>query len=316
MFGESNSVRRSWLMIESASEHMIRFGIATPSTRPQLERTWQVDVAGLPTFTDALQKFERESGIALRGLDCAMAFAGAVHGEQLSLARSRWTITRTGIAAVFGKEVNIINTIAARAWAVKSGTGEIETIRGSGAPDIGKAGRHVLVLVDQGVGAAVIDVDRGGDVRILETEAGHTDFPATTDHELKLAKAIKGLRTNASWEQMLKVERQSPEFEQACPGLNEVDRSRILATILGRFCVNLMHVYGAWQGVIITGGRSAKILQRDARPAFEAPFSERSRFSRLVVGCPVWRVEQRDAVLQGAAECLAQGFKPVLQQVA
>ena len=316
MFGVSTAVRRPWLMIESSSEHMMRFGVTTPSARPRVERTWQVDVAGLPTFTDALQKFERESGLALRGLDCAMAFAGAVHGEQLSLARSRWTITRTGITAIFGKDVNIINTIAARAWAVKSGTADVEAIRGSGVPNLAQPGRYVLILVDQGVGAAVIDVDREGDVRILETEVGHTNFPATTDHELQLAKALKGTRPHATWEQMLKVDKQSPEFEQACPGLGDSERLAIPAAILGRFCVTLMHAYGAWQGVIITGGRSGKILQGGGRPAFEAPFNERSRFSRLVIGCPTWRVEQRDAVLQGAAECLAHNLRGSLQLAA
>lgn len=316
MFSGDRSASQKWLLVESASEQTMRFGVARPAARPRVERTWQIDIVGLPTFTDALQKFERESGIALRGVDCAMAFAGAVHGEQLSLARSRWTITRAGITAYFGKEVTIINTIAARAWAVKSGTAEVETIRGSGFPNLTEPGRYVLVLVDQGVGAAVVDIGRNGDVRILETEAGHTDFAVSTDLELKLAKAIKGSRGQASWEQMLKVERQSPEFEQACPGLSELDRSSVLAGILGRFCVNLMHAYGAWQGVILTGGRSGKILQGAGRSAFEAPFNERSRFSRLVITCPTWRVDQRDAVLQGAAECLAQGFRPSLQRVA
>lgn len=311
MFGSSSASRpRPWLMVEVASEHVLRFGITTPSAHPRVEKTWETDVRGLPTFTDALQKFERESGIALRGMDCAMAFAGAVAGEQLSLARSRWTITRAGIMAYFGKEVSIINTIAARAWAVRSGTANVETIRGSGLPNLAVPGRYALVLVDQGVGAAVIDIDRDSSVRILETEAGHSEFAATNEPEAKLANAIKGARRAATWEQMLKVERQTPEFEQACAGLSDEERSYIPATILGRFCVNLIHLYGAWQGVIITGARSGKILQGRARSAFEASFNERTRFSRLVIGCPTWRVDQRDAVLQGAAECLAHSFKP------
>ncbi|MEO5774215.1 MAG: glucokinase [Sphingomicrobium sp.] len=281
-----------------------------------MERTWEIDVRGLPTFTDALQKFERESGIQLRGIDCAMAFAGAVAGEQLSLARSRWTITRAGITAVFGKEVDIINTIAARAWAVKSGTGDVETIRGVGSPNLGRAGRYAMVLVDQGVGAAIIDVDRDGSVKILETEAGHTDFPATSEQELKLANALKGTRQQASWEQMLKAEVQAPEFAQTYGGLSEAERLRIPARTLGRFCVNLMHVYGAWHGIMITGGRGGKILQSGERFAFDAAFKERSRFSRLVEACPVWKVEQRNAVLQGAAECLAHKFNPSIRHAA
>jgi glucokinase len=249
-------------------------------------------------------------------MDCAMAFAGAVAGEQLSLARSRWTITRAGITAYFGHEVSIINTIAARAWAVRSGSGSIETIRGVGSPNLSAPGRYVLVLCDQGVGAAIIDVDRSGDVRILETEAGHSEFPATNEQEAKLAAAVKSTRRCATWEQMLKAERGGPEFDQACAGLSDRERARIPATILGRFCVNLMHVYGAWQGVILTGARSGKIIQGDGRPAFEEAFNERNRFSRLVIGAPTWRIEQRDAVLQGAAECLARNFKRPVERAA
>ena len=316
MVGGNSSAPRRWLMVEVASEHILRFGIATPSSRPSVEKTWETDVRGLPTFTDALQKFERESGISLRGIECAMAFAGAVAGEQLSLARSRWTITRAGITAYFGREVSIINTIAARAWAVRSGTGTIETVRGSGTPNLSTPGRYVLVLCDQGVGAAIIDVDRSGDVRILETEAGHSEFPAINEQEAKLATVVKGTRRCASWEQMLKAERGVPEFDQACAGLSERERASIPAMILGRFCVNLMHLYGAWEGVILTGGRSGKIIQGEGRSAFEHAFNERNRFSRLVIGAPTWRIEQRDAVLQGAAECLARSFTRPVHQAA
>lgn len=316
MFGGSTSAPKRWLMVEVSSEHVLRFGTATPSPRPRLEKTWETDIRGLPTFTDALQKFERESGIVLRGIDCAMAFAGAVAGEQLSLARSRWTITRAGITAYFGKEVNIINTIAARAWAVKSGTSEVETIRGVGLPNLTQPGRYVLVLADEGVGAAVIDVARDGGVRILETEAGHSEFPATSEQESKLANAVKATRRHASWEQMVKAEPQGPEYAEAYAGMSDADRAKVQANILGRFCVNLMHVYGAWQGVILTGRRSARILQGQGRAAFELPFNDRSRFSRLIIGCPTWRVEQRDAVLQGAAESLAQDFKIAVQKAA
>lgn len=316
MFGGNAPELRPWLMIEASSEGMLRFGTATPSPRPRLGNIKQIDIRGLPTFTDALQQYERESGIALRGLDCAMAIAGATSGETLSLVRSRWTITRSGLSAVFGKQVIILNDVASRAWAIKSGTATIDTIRGIGAPSLTRPGRYIMLMVEEGVGAAVIDVDRDGVIRILETESGHMDFPVGTDREDRLARAVKGIQPHVSWEKMLMIERQDPIWAQSCPDVADSERPRILANILGRFAVNLMHAFGAWQGVMITGSRGGRMLEPGTRSAFEAAFNERRNFSRLVIGCPVWRVEQREAVLTGAAECLAQTASTPLQKAA
>jgi glucokinase len=316
MFGGNTSEARPWLVIEASAEGMLRFGTATPSARPRLNNIRQIDVRGLPTFTDALQQFERESGVTLRGLNCAMAIAGATSGESLSLVRSRWTITRSGLAAVFGKEVTILNDVAARAWGIKSGAATIETLRGVGTPSLSRHGRYIMLMVEEGVGAAIIDIDRDGMVRILETEAGHMDFPPANDREEKLARALKGLNPHVSWEKMLMLERQAPVWSQALPDVADSERPRILANILGRISVNLMHAYGAWQGIMITGGRGGRILESGSRSAFDAAFGERRNFSRLVIGCPAWRVEQRDAVLTGAAECLAQNVGVPLQRAA
>ncbi|MEO5774218.1 MAG: glucokinase [Sphingomicrobium sp.] len=303
-------------MIEASAEGVLRFATAQPAARPRLENIKQIDIKGVPTFTDALQQYERESGVALRGLNCAMAVAGAVSGETLSPARSRWTITRTGLAAVFGKPVTILNDVQARSWAIKSGSATTETLRGVGAPSLGRHGRYIMLMVEEGVGAAVVDVDRDGMVHILETEGGHMDFPPGSEREEKLARAVRGITPHASWEMMLMLERNSAAWN-SCPEVADGERSRLLANLLGRFAVNLMHAYGAWQGVMITGGRAGRMLEPGTRSAFDAAFNERRNFSRLVIGCPAWRVEQRDAVLTGAAECLAQNVGvPVRQQAA
>jgi glucokinase len=316
MFGASPSEARPWLMIEASQEGVLRFATATPSDRPRLANIRQIDIRGLPTFTDALQQFERESGVALRGLNCAMAIAGATSGETLSLVRSRWTITRSGLAAVFGKEVIIINDVAARAWASRSGTATIETIRGIGSPSLNRTGRYIMLMVEEGVGAAVIDVDRDGIIRILETECGHMDFSPSCDREEKLARALKGISPFVSWEKMLMLDRQASVWAEACPEVPDSERPRIVANILGRFAVNLMHAYGAWQGVMITGGRGTRLLEGNSRTAFDAAFTGRRNFSRLIIGAPSWRIEQREAVLTGAAECLSQNVRVELRDAA
>src|SRR5215212_2296329 len=86
-----------WLLIEASREGVLRFASAIPSDRPRLTDIREIEVAGLPTFTDALQRYERETGVQLSGRQCAMAIAGAASGETMSLVRSRWTISRAGL---------------------------------------------------------------------------------------------------------------------------------------------------------------------------------------------------------------------------
>jgi len=316
MFGASVSEARPWLMIEASQEGLLRFATATPSERPRLTNIRAIDIRGLPTFTDALQQFERESGVSLRGLDCSMAIAGATSGETISLVRSRWTITRAGLAAVFGRPVIIINDVAARAWAIRSGSATVETLRGVGSPTLHRTGRFIMIMVEEGVNAAIVDIDRDGIIRILESEAGHMDFGPSSEREEKLAKAAKGLSPHVSWEKMLMLDRNSPLWAQACPEVSDSERQRIMGNILGRYSVNLMHAYGAWQGVMITGGRGARSLEGQGRAGFDAAFGDRRMYSRLVLGTPAWRVEQRDSVLTGAAECLSQNVRLELRDAA
>ncbi|HXG80215.1 MAG TPA: glucokinase [Sphingomicrobium sp.] len=307
---------RPWLLIDASHEGALRFATAAPSARPRIEHVREIDVRGMPTFTDALQQFERDSGIALRGLQCAMAMAGATTGETMSLVRSRWMITRAGLAAVFGRPVAVINDVAARAWAARSGLATVEAIRGSGSLSLNRPGRYAMIMIDEGVNAAIVDVDSELRVSILESEAGNLDFAPSNEREEKLAAALRAGAPFVSWERMLQLDRQDPVWARACPDLLDPERPRLLATILGRYVVNMMHAYGAWQGVMLTGSRIGQIINSTSRSGFETAFAARRNFSRLILGAPVWRVEQREAVLTGAAERLARDYDLRLSEAA
>ena len=310
MMSPATSGVRPWLLIEASSEGVLRFATAIPSTRPRVSNIHEVEVAGVPTFTDALQQFEREKGVPLSGLQCAMAIAGAASGEAISLVRSRWTISRTGLQAVFGTSPVILNDVAARAWATRSGTANIQSLRGAGTPSFSRPGRYGMIMVEEGVGAAIVDVDRDAGVRVLETEAGHMEFSPGSEREERLAQAVRGNAAVVSWEMMLMLDRHSPIWSQACPEMLEPERPKLLATLLGRFVVNLMHSFGAWQGMMLTGTRAGRMLESGNRVYFDSAFATRRNFSRLLIGTSAWRVDQHEAVLTGAAERLAQDLSP------
>jgi len=307
---------RPWLLIEASREGVIRFATAAASSRPRISGIHEVEIAGVPTFTDVLQRFEREKRVPLAGLRCAMAIAGAASGETISLVRSRWTISRVGLQAVFGTQPVILNDVAARAWATRSGTANIETLRGVGTPSFTRPGRYGMIMVEEGLGAAIVDVDRDAGVRVLETEAGHMDFAPTNDREERLAKALRGAAATVSWEMVLMLDRFDPVWSKALPDLLEPERPRLQAALLGRFAINLMHTFGAWQGMMITGSRAGRMLEAGNRVYFDSSFATRRNFSRLIIGAPAWRVDQHEAVLTGAAERLAQEVQPGLSAAA
>lgn len=312
----SQAGERPWLLIDASHEGVMRFATTMPSPRPRIGPVREIDVRGLPTFTDALQQFERESGHELRGLQCAMAMAGAATGETLSIVRSRWTITRAGLAAVFGRPAAIINDVAARAWAIRSGLATVEPIRGGGSLSLDRTGRYAMVMIDEGVNAAIVDVDHDLRISVLEAEAGNIDFAPSNEREEKLALALRAGAPVVSWERLLQLDRHDPVWAEACPDLMELERPRLMAALLGRYVINLMHAYGAWQGVMLTGSRVGRIVDAAARTNFETVFAARRNFSRLILGTPVWRVEQREAVLTGAAERLARDYSISLDKAA
>ena len=305
-----------WLLVEASSEGVLRFSTVAPSARPRINDIHEVKIAGVPTFTDALQQFERERGVPLRGLQCAMAIAGAASGETISLVRSRWTISRAGLHAVFGTDPVILNDVAARAWATRSGTANIEPLRGVGMPNLTRPGRYAMLMVEEGVGAAIVDVDRDSGIRVLETESGHMDFSPANEREERLAKAVRGTAATVSWEMILMLDRHDPVWNQACPDLLESERPRLQAALLGRFAINLMHAFGAWQGVMLTGSRAGRMLETANRVYFDSSFATRRNFSRLLIGVPAWRVDQHEAVLTGAAERLAYRLQPAISAAA
>lgn len=307
---------RPWLLIDASHEGVIRFATTAPAVRPRIGPVSEIDIRGLPTFTDALQQYERESGLELRGLQCAMAIAGAATGETMNLVRSRWTITRAGLAAVFGRPVAIINDVVARAWANRSGLATVGPIRGQGSLSLEQPGRYAMIMIDEGVNAAIVDVDSEKRMSVLETEAGKLDFAPSNEREDKLATTLRTGAPFVSWERMLQLDRKDPIWAQACPDLLESERPRLLAAILARYVVNLMHAYGSWQGVMLTGARVGTILDSTGRPSFETAFAARRDFSRLILNTPLWRVEQREAVLSGAAERLARDYTPSLAKAA
>lgn len=301
-----------WLLIDVAHKGEVRIASAMPN-RP-MGRVHSFNTAALPTFTDALMQFERQSGERLFGLHAVIAMAGPAVGDAIPITRTRWNISRSGLASMLGHPVTILNEVAAHAWAMTSTVPATSAIRGLGKPDLRERGRYLFVTLEDGVGTAIIDIDEAGQITVLDAEGGHSDFAPMTPGEEALCRALAPLGGPVSYEQMLIIDSAGPA-SRILSAMPERERDTMRARILGRLTVNQIISTGAWSGAMLCG-RSLPAFTAANRDAFDESFSSRKALRRLVTGVRCWRVEEREAVLTGAAAMMAQRHRMLHRSLA
>jgi len=293
----------TWLLMDVAHQGEVRLASVSP-TRPAVDHITRFASDSLQTFTDALLRYERETGQHLLGMTAVIAIAGAAVGESIPIIRTRWNISRAGIESMTGCPPVVINEVAAQAWATVGALPMLEPIRGTGTPDLRAKGRYVFVAINDGVGTAIIDIDDAGHVTVIEAEGGHADFAPQTEAELTLARAMAPIGGAPSWEQMLMIRRETAPAK-AVNGLTDQYLAEMRATLLGRFIATMMLMTGAWSGAMMTGS-AIPHYDSSMRRAFNTGLNNRRAFLRLFNAARCWRVEQREPVLSGAAALMVQ----------
>lgn len=295
-----------WLVIDASRPQEIALASVEPSADARLLQTTTYATADLPTFTDVLLRYERESGFRLMNTQCVLTVAGVAIGESIPIARTRLTISRSGLAVMFGKPVTIINDAVARAWAAVAKVGSTHNLRRIEAPNLTTPGRRVLITLIDGVGAATIDVDPNGIVHVQDSEVGHAGFAPGDEVEDRLLAAVRRGGTLTSWERILLLDVGGPEWALAMPGSNRPDRVLRHARLVGSFTSDVTLMFGAWQGALLTGVKVPFGTATNAE--FDVGFVSKRPFRRLLQDTPCWKVEQQDYVLRGGAALLARRY--------
>lgn len=288
----------SWLLMDASRGGSLRLGFAAAGKLPEADavRSYQADA--MPTFTDVLMRFQQDTGTSLLGVSAALAVGGAVAGDIISIARSRWIISRGGLTPMFGRPVVIVNEVAARAWATLQKVSVRERLHGTRDPAVTAVGRTALLTLKDGIGAAIINVDMHGQSSVIESEAGHMDFtPIGADEERLAQSLVRKAGEQVSWEQIL-----IKAFASDARGTLDLTLAGRLA---GRFAGNCALAFGAWQGVMLTGGHALTLGRPAARAAFAAAFGMRTDFRRQLGGASCWTIEQNEAVFAGLSAMLA-----------
>lgn len=277
-----------WIFADASAAGTVRFASAVPGspgpgvacTMPSSEHS---------TFTDALLAYEREAGIVLRGAECVLAVAGIAVGEAIPVMRSRWTISRSGLGAVLDRPATIVNDVAATAWSLLGGA-SVELLDGSIRPDFSRAGRWALVLLDEGVGTAALDIDAHGRATVIDAEAGHTGFSPQGDDEIERLRQLRTQLAHVSWEAAL---------TRGWPY-----RDERWAAMAGAFAGDVLLATGAWSGVIVTGKSAADLRQPRHQAAFSARLLAKNCYHRQLGGAARCLLTARDP-LAGAHALLA-----------
>jgi glucokinase len=274
-------------------------------TRPDLCRTYET--AGFQTFTDVLRAFERDQGLRLRGCDCVVAVPGACSSGTIAVANSSWIITRSGLTALFGRPVQVINEAAAAALASRRPRALTATPVGIGPSlDFSSPGRRGLICTDIGLGLGVLEVGLDGTARASEAEPGHLAFAPENEMEDRLMLALR--RTGqVTWERVLLLPFSDPTWEVVAPGATAPQINQIRAALFGSFAANVATAYVLWQGLLLMGPVATILQDRCCEAEFVRRMKGGDRhFRALLSGTPCWISDaRRDLVMVGAASLLA-----------
>jgi glucokinase len=279
-----------WVLADASTAGIVRFGATTPGSN-RLESIVSLSGDAHPTFTDALLTYERESGIALRGAECVLAVPAPPAGDAIPVARSRWTISRTGLNAMFGRPVAVINDVAATAWSLLSqGPSKLEHFGGP-AFDFTRPGRWAVILIEDGVNAAALDVSEDGRCHVTDGEAGNAGFSPSDDNEIELMRKIRQRNMHVSWELALNAGWAEQNASAA--------EREAWAALAGSFAGDCVLQLGAWSGIILTGRHVATLRDPRRQAIFTRRLEEKSRYGRFIASGSRAFLAMRDPLAGG-----------------
>lgn len=302
----------------------VRFGLtggpAGPAPR-EVERFLTADQA---TFTGALLSYLRPRGLDGQSLPSALAVAGAVHGDLVSLTGSRWHISLSGIEAVLRVRPRAINECAANALALTTlPSRDFIPLSGPVRRDFATGGTFLVIGLGTGLGVAGL-IARDGRLTPIQSEAAHMSFAPTTDDEAKLVAHLVRRGVRVSNEAVLGaaglLAAHAALGDGRTPAARAEDVTRnagrdpaataaiaTFAGALGAVIGDLVLAFGAWDGVFLTGAIARALQPRLAGSTMRQRMEAKGAFRRQLSQVPVTIVARDDLELVGAAAALSGG---------
>lgn len=271
------------------------------------------------------------SGIGgVRPAIAAIAVAGPVTGDRVSLTNAAWSFSIAAMKAALGLErLTILNDFTAVALSLPRLGGRDVTQIGPGKAVPGEP----LAVIGPGTGLGVSAlVPSDGGWRPLASEGGHAGFAPATEQEEAIAARLRRRFGRVSWERVLSGPglvnlyaalaglggHEPPEAalptpaevtERALAGSCALCREalELFCGLLGAAAGDLALVVGARGGVYLAGGIAPRLAAFLPRSAFRTRFEAKGRLSAYVASIPTLLIATPHAGLLGAAAALLRG---------
>jgi glucokinase len=298
-----------------------RFGLADLE-RLELSEVRQVRCAEHPSLEAALGDYL--GALAAPPNQAAIAVAGPVTGNEVSLTNLPWSFAKEALCRRFGfQQVRLFNDFAALALSLPH-LAEAELHQIGGEAPVAHAAKAVLGP-GTGLGVAGL-VWSGQDWVALPGEGGHMTLGAEDERQLALLERLRKGRARLSAERALSgpglaelyqavaaSKGLSPETLQpndvilrGLDGEDEIAAEALELFIdwLGRFAGDAALLLGARGGIYLGGGIAPKLVRKLSAGAFRRAFEDKGRMAPYVAAIPVYVILAEFATLKGAAAAL------------
>ncbi len=257
----------------------------------------------------------------------AIAIAGPIHGDVLTLTNNPWVIRPALIAERLGVDrYTLCNDFTAVGHAVAQvDPGALRHLCG---PDVPFETPGIVSIVGPGTGLGVAQlVRRESDYQVVATEGGHIDFApldATEDallarlrtryRRVSVERIVAGPGLANIHETLAAIEGRAvlPADDKALWTLALAGDDSLAAAALDRFCRCLGSVAGdialthGASGVVIAGGLGLRIAGHLPQSGFAQRFVAKGRFEPMMAAIPVKLLTHPQPGLFGAAAAYAR----------
>lgn len=295
-----------------------RFAVANNGTYRELVH---VEVSKYASLHDALADYLSGLPPAMRPSEAAIAVAGPVFGDQISMTNHGWSFSVKALKSSLGlTSLRIFNDFAATAMAVPYLPKADVFPIGAEIPDA----HGPIGIIGPGTGLGVCSlIPHSGEWVVVPGEGGHVTLPTSSEAEDKIAAVLRTHWQHVSAERVLSgsglvnlyqaicaIEAVKPlEFspaDVAGHALRKTDAVCVKAleyfcAFLGTVAGDLALTIGAMGGVYIAGGILLRFPEVFAASAFRERFESKGRFRDFLRAIPTRLVLEESPALLGLA---------------
>lgn len=314
-------------IVADIGRNTVRVGLTDDDGKLDHSSVREYDPSAQSTISTAISAFAQDSGLRSLPSRAAIAVSGVPRGDTISITKSRWILSRTGLTAMFRAPPLIINDFAANAWAMSDPqcSGRIEPMTPVPVRP-GQSGTYCIIGLGSGLGVAIMTRDEHGLVTVLPTEGGHLGLMHGVKGAERILDAVAAGDTPVAAETLFAGQGLLSTYRAVCKIQGRAPAFNSLAELLGGFALrndpavaetfdfvgrgfwhfagNMALAYGAWDGVILTGSITAALKTVLRRADLASAFHVKGPYTRHLASTPRAMISFKHAELEGAAVAL------------